>query len=401
MTSTTRHVALVYDATLPYDLKVIEGVAAYVQEVRNWNVYIEESALGQQRLPDLRTWHGDGVIADFDHPRIAQQVQGIEIPVVGFGGGYGWYDVTSGIPYYATNNWAIAELAAGHLVDRGFRRFAFCGYPPSPINGWSEERATAFARYVGRLGFPCSIHTGRQKTARNWAGVERELGRWLGSLERPVGLLAATDKRARQVLEVCKTLGLQVPEEVAVVGVDNDEMLCRLATPPLSSVKQGTTQIGYRAAAALEAMMAGRAPRRLPQIAPPGAAMGIVPPEGIVCRRSSDTLAIEDAEMAGLVRYIAEHACEGLHVAEVAQQGGVSRSTLEARFRALLGRSVHAEIRHVQIERAKELIRSSDLPLKRVAQLSGFSSVQYMTHLFRRLVDQTPAGLRRSLRTRG
>ncbi len=386
-----RHVALIYDATLPYDLKIIEGVAAYVQEVRNWSVYIEEYSLQDQQLPDLRTWHGDGILADFDHPKVPAAVQGLKIPVVGFGGGYGWYDPASGIPYFATDNKGVAQLAAQHLLDRGFRRFAFCGYPRTPINGWSEERSRAFQDYVNAAGFSCSVYTGRHKTARSWGPMQESMCRWLNSLERPLGLMAATDKRARHVLEACKTLGLRVPEEVAVIGVDNDEMLCQLATPPLTSVSQGARQLGYRAAALLDRMMAGKKPQQLKYI---------TPPEGVVCRRSTDVLAIEDAELAAVIRFIYDHACEGIKVRQVVEMAGVSRSTLESRFDTVLGRSIHTEIRRVQIERAKELVRSGDLPLKQIAQLSGFTSVQYMTYLFRQSTGQTPAEFRRSFQQR-
>ncbi len=381
-----RHVALIYDATLPYDLKVIEGVAAYVQEVGNWSVYIEEYALGKQQLPNLHTWQGDGILADFDDPKIGQGVLGLKIPVVGFGGGYGWYKASSGIPYFYVDNAGIARLGAEHLLERGFRNFAFCGYPPTPINGWSVERAQAFRQCVEAAGFSCSVYTGRHKTPRNWGPMQESMCRWLSSLKKPLGLMAATDKRARHVLEACKTLGLHVPEEVAVIGVDNDEMLCQLATPPLSSVRQGTRQLGYQAASLLDKMMSGRRPSALKYV---------IPPEGIVLRRSTDVLAVEDADVVAAVRFIRDRAADGVKARDVVAMSGVSRSTLDAKFESLLGRSVHNEIRRVQIERAKELIQSSDLPLKSVARMSGFTSVQYLTYFFREATGQTPAEYRR------
>jgi LacI family transcriptional regulator len=135
-----RQVALIYDAKLPYDVKVMTGVAAYLREKGNWDVYIEENALKDQQLPDLRRWKGDGIIADFDDPHVAAQVEAAGITAVAFGGGYGWYDPASDIPYVFTNNEAVAQLAAEHLLNRGFRSFAFCGYPRTPINGWNGLR---------------------------------------------------------------------------------------------------------------------------------------------------------------------------------------------------------------------------------------------------------------------
>jgi LacI family transcriptional regulator len=315
----------------------------------------------------------------------------VKIPVVGFGCGYGWYDSASEIPFFAADNATIARLAAEHLLDRGFQRFAFCGYPPTPINGWSEERAVAFEARVRDAGYSCEVFVGRHRTARSWAPMQRTICRWLASLKKPVGLMAATDKRARHVMEACKTIGLRVPEEVAILGVDNDEMLCHLVSPALTSVKQGTRQLGYRAAAVLDAMMNGVKPRQL---------KFVVPPEGVVCRGSTDVLAIEDSEVADAVRFIRDHACLGVKVRDVADMASVSRSTLESRFESLLGRSIHGEIRRVQIERAKELLAAGNVPIKQVAMMSGFKSVQYLTHLLRETTGETPAEYRRAFRAR-
>lgn len=184
-----RHVALIYDARLAYDLKVMTGVAAYLQEGTKWNVYIEENALKDQRLPDLRSWEGDGIVADFDDPRVAMAVVDSKLPAVAFGSGYGWHTPESRIPYFFTNNEAVVRLAADHLLDRGFRHFAYCGYPRTPTNGWSEERERAFAERVKGRGFLCQIYRGRHKINREWASIQRSLGVWLESLPKPVALM--------------------------------------------------------------------------------------------------------------------------------------------------------------------------------------------------------------------
>lgn len=386
-----RNVTLIYDATLPSDQKVIEGVATYVQEVGNWNVYIEEFALGKQQLPNLKTWHVDGILADFDDQKVSQDVQEMKIPVVGFGGGYGWYDPGSNIPYFYSDNNKIAQMGVEHFLERGFRNFAFCGYPPNKINGWSFERGKAFQEYLHEAGFTCSMYTGRQKTAKNWGVMLESLCNWLMRLPKPLGLMAANDKRARQVLEACKTLELRVPEQVAVLGVDDDEMLCRLATPTLSSVRNGAKQLGYQAASLLDKMISGESISNYHYT---------IPPECVTCRASTDILAIEDREMAEIIRYVHDHAADGIKAQDVVDISGVSRPTLESRFEDVLGHSIHTEIRNVQIKRAKELIQSSDLPLKSIARLSGFKSIQYLTYFFRQATGQTPAEYRRSFRLR-
>jgi len=386
-----RHVALIYDARQLYDVKVMAGVAAYVRKVANWSVYIEENSLDDQRLPDLRTWHGDGIIADFDDPRVVAQVTASRIPSVGFGGGFGWYDPASRIPYFHPNNRAIARLAAEHLLDRGFHNFAFCGYPKSIVNGWSQERGREFAERVIESGFACSTYSGRHRTTRDWEGFRASLARWLASLPKPVGLMAADDKRARQVLEVCRLADIQVPDEVAVIGVDNDEMLCQLSHPSLSSVESGARRVGHEAAALLDRLMSGKRPRKHKFVADP---------EGVVTRQSTDVLAVDDGEVARAVAMIRGNAAAGITVQEVCDTLKLSRSTLELRFKRAMGRTLFAEIRRVQLQRAECLVRESDLTLKEIAAQSGFGSVQHMTTLFAARFGNPPAAYRRQASSR-
>ncbi len=380
-----RHVALIVDAAKPYDRKIIGGIAQYVKERGGWSLYVEEDPL--QKLPDLQSWRGHGIIANFDDRRVAAAVRGLKVPVVGVGGGKGWYDPATRIPYFASDDEAIARLAAKHLIERGFRRLAFYGYPRTRVIHWSEVRGQAFQQQAVEAGVPCSIYTGRQGTARRWTELQRGLIAWLRSLEKPVGLLACNDVRARHVLEACRALGARVPEDVAVIGVDNDEMICDLTDPPLSSVEQGARRMGYQAAELLDRLMRGRKSPHL---------RFVVEPEGVVARRSTDILAIENAEVATAVHFIREHACGRIQIEDVAARVGVSRSTLKNRFKAAMGHSIHAEIMHVRLERAKQLIAETDLPLKQIALQVGFQYVQYLTKLFHKRVGQTPAKFRQS-----
>jgi len=384
-----RHVALILDAAKPYDRKIISGVALYVKETGNWSLYVEEDPL--ERLPDLRCWRGHGIIANLDDRKVAAAVHGLaehglKTPVVGVGGGYGWYDPSTRIPYFSSDDDCVARLGAEHLLERGFRRLAFCGYPRTRVNRWSEKRARAFQQRAADAGVSCSIYNGSQETARKWSELQRGLAVWLRSLEKPVGLMACNDVRARHVLEACRAVGARVPEDVAVIGVDNDEMICDLTDPPLSSIEQGARRMGYQAASLLDQLMRGR---KSPQ------PIFVVEPDGVVARRSTDILAIDNPDLATVIRYIRDHACEGIRIADIVEQVGISRSSLEHRFKAVLGRTIHAEIRRVQIDRAKQLIADTDLPLKQVALRAGFQYIQYMTRMFRQHVGQTPAEFRR------
>ena len=379
-----RKVALIIDAAKPYDRKIIQGVATYVQQRGGWSLYVEEDPL--TKLPDFRTWGGNGVIANFDARKVAQVVGGLDMPVVGVGGGYGWYDPETHIPYFVSDNERVSQLAAEHLIDRGFRRLAFYGFMPTRINRWSEDRADAFRRAARRARIPCVVHVEHHGRARRWSSLQKELVAWLHSVEKPVGLMACNDAGARHVLEACRTAGFSVPDDVAVVGVDNDEMICELTTPPLTSVEQGARQMGYQAAALLDRLMAGEKIRRLKYP---------VAPVEVVTRRSTDALAVDDEDVAQAVRFIRSNACRGIQVPDVVEIVAVSRSTLEANFQAVMGRTIGQEIRRVQFERARQLVAGTNLPLKQVAAQAGIGSVQYMSAVFSSRLGMPPGDYRR------
>lgn len=379
-------VALIIDSGRPYDRRIIRGVAAYVQKHRHdWSLYVEEDPIS--RLPDLDAWAGDGILANFDDRRIAEAVTSLGVPVVGVGGGYGYYEENPEIPYVRTDNRAISRLAAEHLIDLGFRRFAFCSEPPTRSNGWAKERADAFCECVAEAGFECDVYAGRHSPAKQWRKSQAALQEWLGRLSRPVGMMACNDARARHVLQACRVAGLRVPDDIAIVGVDNDDIMCELTQPPLSSVEQGAIRVGFEAAALLDEMMSGKTP--LEQ------RMAVLP-ERLVARQSTDVMAVADEEVAESIRFIRQHACDPIQVRDVLEVARMSRSTLESRFREAIGRSIHAEIRRVQIDAARRLLITTNMPIKEVVQRVGVSSVQYFTAMIRHATGQTPGEIRKS-----
>jgi LacI family transcriptional regulator len=383
-----RRVALIYDAKLPYDLKVISGIARYVQEGADLNIYIEEDALKSQRLPDLRSWHGDGILADFDDPGVAATVSGARLPVVGFGGGYGWYSRQSSIPYFFSNQTAVANLAADHLIERGFQHFAYCGLLPTRSNLWDQERCRAFAERIEARGFSCHVYPVVHRTTRQWNSVLASLGNWLNTLPKPVGLMAANDKRARHVLEACHAYDLQVPEKVAVIGVDNDEVLCELSSPRLSSVEQDARRIGYEAIALLDRLMGGEKLRQR---------HFFIDPLGIVTRGSTDIMAVEDRLIASAITFIQSGASRRIRVKDVAKSVAISRSSLETRFKTAMGQTIGAAIRKAQLRRAQRMVAETNLAMKEIAATTGFKSVQHMTTSFGKVFGQTPAQYRKRI----
>jgi LacI family transcriptional regulator len=380
--SKPRSVAIFLDVANLTFRKILGGIVSYASQRRNWSVYIEEHS--PHRLACPLTKHWDGIIASFDDPRRAEAVR-LKIPLVGVGSGYGWYDPTTEIPFVTTDNTAVARLAAEHLLERGFVHFAYCGFAPTRINGWSRDRAEAFEEAVHRAGRDCSVHTTETPTPANWSEVHRDLATWLKGLPRPLGLMACNDARACQILEVCRAVGARVPEEIAVIGVDNDETLCECTDPPLTSVEQGCRRAGYEAAAVLDQWMAGRKG--------PGGKLHFGP-VGIVSRRSTDIVATSDPDVTAALRFIHQHAFEPIGLSDVLAATQSPNSTLRRRFKMLVGRTVHEEIQRVRIERAKQLLISTDLTFRQIARQSGFSSAQYMATVLRQHEGLTPKDYR-------
>jgi len=387
-----RLVAVILDAARPYDRLIIGGVAQFVRERAKWRLYVEEDPL--QKLPDLAHWQGHGIIANFDDRHVARAIRGLEIPIVGVGGGYGWYDPASGVPYIYTDNAAIGRLGAEHLLACGFEHLAFYGYPKTTTSGWSEERAEAFAAACRDAGRSCTVFSGRHGTARRWEELQHELAAWIARLPKPVGILACNDVRARHVLEACRSLGLRVPHDVAVLGVDNDEMICGLTDPPLSSIDQSARRIGYEAAALLDRLMCGPPAARRHRQSVATATRTVVPPIGVIARASTDTMATSDEAVVRTLQSLRGHPGRKPDVAALAAEACVSRSTLEKRFAAIVGRTIHEEFVRLRLTGLRRLITATDLPLKTIAARAGFPSVQYMTTFLRRHAGITPARLR-------
>lgn len=375
-TTEPKRVALAIPAGVPHVELHVRGILRYAAAQGHWAMEVspESNAL---LLSSLRGWSGDGVLVLADTAADARLVAGLGLPAVNLSGAL----ERPGIPRVSVDNRAIGRLAAEHLGECGLRHFAYYGVRTL---WYAQQRGAAFAEQVRRAGGSCAHllvpHTLGRRVP--WSELVQPVARWLKSLPRPVGVFACSDHRARMVLDACRQLGLRVPDDVAILGVNNDAFACEFCDPPLSSVSRNGERVGYEAAALLDRLMAGKQPPKRDIL---------VPPDGIVLRRSTDWVAIDDAEVATAVRYMREHLTERLTMEELAQHQGVSRRWLQDAFRRAVGRSPHQYLNFLRTRRARQLLAEKPrVPLEQVARASGFSSAKRLRLAFLRVVGVSP-----------
>jgi LacI family transcriptional regulator len=376
------HVALLIETSRELGRGMLRGVARYVREHGPWSLYHRPLGLGDRPPPWLKDWRGDGILARIDNQSMARAVLNSGVPAIDLRGTLPEF----GLPHVGCANPSIVRLAWEHLLDRGLRHFAFCGIPRGK-NRFQDLRCDLFRRTVQQAGHECNEFPAGSSPGdvEPWERQQRRIAQWLASLPKPVGVMCGFDDRALEVLDASRRAGIAIPDEVALVSVDNDEYICRLADPPLTSIDVNPEEIGYQAAALLERMMNGaKAPRQPVEIEP----------RGIVTRRSTDILAIDDSQAAAAIRFIRDRACEGINVADVLTEFPRSRSSLERAFKTILGRTPKAEILRVQLERAKNLLARTDLAVADVAAKAGFRSLTYFSAAFRRTLGVSPGAYR-------
>lgn len=371
------HIAVLIGTSRSYGRQVIRGIGDYARIHGPWLFHLPIDG-EPQGIPPREEWSGDGIIAQpRHHVEFLKQLSRCRLPVVTLSGPPG----AAGVPSVLADQEAVAQLAINHFRERGFVRFAYCAIASERV--WPPT-GDLFRKLAAEKGQPCDVYQPAYDPQARTLRLAH-LGEWLKSLRKPVGLLAGNDLRAREVLDACRLAGLNVPEAIAVLGVNDDELICELANPPLSSVMHNARRIGYEAAALLHRMLNGEI----------DVADVRVPPLGVHTRQSTDLLAIEDPEIAAAVRFIRENACQGIRVEDVLDQVALSRRSFEMRFRKAIGRPPHEEIRRVQLERVKQLLLQTDYKLERIAELTGFSTAQYLAGLFRKVMKTTPGTFRR------
>jgi LacI family transcriptional regulator len=375
-----RHrVAIVIDASTSFSRGVLAGVSRWMSEHGAWTITIDDRGCVTPIPAWLLGWAGDGLISGLEEAALPRSWRRGARPVV-YVHGHDAHDMLPGV--YPDHDAAV-RLAVTHLVERGLRRIAFC---PGPLGG-TDRLWDAGALHARSLG--CETDVFVPSRCRSGDSLDREgIAAWLSGLSRPVGVIAA-DVRAVQMLEACRARGLSVPDDVAVVGIGDDDVLCQLATPALTSVTLDRTRIGHEAARILgDAMQAGRK----------ASASVLVPPLGITVRASSDLLTVADVDVRKALRLIQARACTALSAAEVAAAVGISRRPLDRKFQRFLGRSIHDEMQRTKLSEAKRLLAETEYKLLVVAARAGFVHAAKLCNVFKAAVGMSPMEYRRTER---
>ena len=363
----------------------LSGIARYSRHYGPWIFHITPGDF-EHAVPKMKQWGGSGIIARIPNERVAKAILSANLPTIALGltdeqmrrGG-----PLAHLSEVSSDAVQVARLAMEHLLERQLKHFAYVGVEG---RAWSRRRGEAFDEMLRKAGYQPHMYRPPKNTRdRVW---ERELEiivHWLRTLPRPIGLFACNDDRGRQVLEACRCGGLRVPEEVAVLGVDNDEVFCELSDPPLSSIALNAESAGYRAAELLDGMIHGRIkePRRV-----------TVEAVRVATRRSTEVVAVADNDVAEALQFIRREKGRGLSVADVAAEVAVSRRHLERRFRDTVGRTILEEIQMARIEHAKNLLLETKYPISKVGELSGFGSTGYFVQFFHSRVGRTPRKFR-------
>jgi LacI family transcriptional regulator len=383
--SKVRRIALLLQSGMAFDRAIARGIGEYIRNHRGWVILMDP--MMDVTTEGLKHWNPDGIIVDIQSGALKAALQLGDIPIVGVGS----YCEKSGnlldIPIVTSNQEEIGRMAARHFISKGFRHFAFCAGDEKAT--WCIQRQQGFAEELAKHDFSYERYVPDLNGHINMPEALKSLGKWMHGLPKPTGVFVYFDGWARWVLDACVVEDLKVPQEIAVLGVDNDRWLCELSQPRLSSVDPNVLTAGFAAAEILDNVLHGGTPPKLTRI----------DPSEVAARDSTDLMAFNEPEVAFAIRYIREHACDPITPSDVLRVTGMSNSTAYRKFKSALGRSIHSEIQRVQMEQIKKLLTTTNLNVNEVARQSGFDNARYLTKVFRELTNMTPIEFRRKQST--
>ena len=377
-----RRIGLIIDITWAdrHHIGVVAGVRRYAQEHDHWDCISSPQLCESLHIPGTESRY-DGIIARVT-PKWARLAKKAGVPLVNVR----LQTTARGVPTVAPDRRAAGSIAAEHLLARGFCDFGYLGFRRDKN---SRLQLAGYRDTLQRAGFDCDVHwtnfTFDEKSS-NWQKFLDETSRWIASWPRPIGVLAASDQVCRYLADLCLRKGLDIPGDVALIGTQNETMLCVQPAPSLTSVDMDYDRVGYEAARLLESLMDGNQP---------ATELTTLPPKGLAARNSTDVFAVEDPLVSRAMRFISDRGHTGIGVADVAEATLASRRTLERRFRAVLDRTIAEELTRLKVERVKRQLQETDATIEKLAWESGFTSGKQMAKTFKHAVGVSPSEYRR------
>jgi len=362
-----KRIILLVETSREYGRQLIIGIARYSRLNGPWSFYKEPIGL-KSSIPRLTGWKPDGIIMRDSF--LSKELIKLHLPTI-----LAIHDSSypGNLPVIKPDSRSIAKMASEHFLEKGFKHFAFCGFD---MYDWSNERKTYFCYFNSESGYLTHVYySPKNMKIHDWGKEQRHVTEWIKGLPKPVGIMACNDDRGQHLLEVCKLVGLKVPEDVAVLGVDNDPLICEIGEPPLTSIALNVESAGYAAAKLLDQLINGKKMNGQ-QI--------LVSPSHIVQRQSSDILAVNDPDVASAIRFIMENAKNKILVKDVVKNTNISRRTLEQRFRKIFHKTIHAQIRRVRVEMISRLLLETALPISHITSLFNFTDVEHISRYFQK-----------------
>lgn len=380
------NIAILIETSRAYGRGVCQGIADYAKAHGPWAFVFEERDL-RGGAPDwLRGWEGDGILCRLHDPELAKLLAEAPCPVVDL---YGQIQHPR-IPWLDTDAVALANMAARFYVDAAFTQFAYCGFPGL---WFSDHRQKAFVKTLKQLRFSCAVYEPMATSESQDVSVRESLHitgspslrEWVAGLPAGTGILACNDIRAQQLAAAAAAVGRVIPDELAVMGVDNDEIICSFTNPSLTGIEPDSRRLGYTGAAWLDRLMRGES---LPSHS------ALLEPTRICERTSTDLIASDDEIFVKALRYIRRLADSRIQIEDVFAHVGRSRNTVETRFRSILGHSVREEIVQTRLRRSRSLLRQTRWPLHKIASASGFVTTAHFCRAFKQDGGLTPTEYR-------
>ena len=373
-------VALLVETTRTYTRELLSGVRRYVAEHGPWSTFLELRALDSSPPEWLKHWDGDGLLTRTFTPEMSEIIRKTGLPAVELRATYHAGDR----PFVGCDNVQIGRLVSEHFLERGYSHFAAYSLH---TERFFIERVQSFVSEIERRGGSCALlPEANPDSALDWERNQARLVAWISELPKPVGIFAASDQLGVRLLDACQRAGVAVPEEVAVVGAENEETLCSFATPRLSSVQFDGFSVGLAAAEMLDRLMRGESLKKREVL---------IPAKGVVVRESSDEYVINDKLVARAARLIRENASTGLTVEMLCETLNASRSTLDRRMKAALQRSPKEEILRIRFRQVERLLKETDLTVDAIAEQTGFAHAHYLQTVFKESRGQTPGQFRK------